>query len=51
MAYTRAQSANTRIFPAVPPQVWIVFRPEGGDRARLWSVLVNHGEASHDGLS
>ena len=50
MAYTRVQSANTRTFPAVPPRVWIVFRPEGGDRARLWSVLVNHGETSHDGL-
>lgn len=50
MAYTRVQSANTRTFPAVPPRFWIVFRPEGGDRARLWSVLVNHGETSHDGV-
>src|SRR3954454_4490773 len=50
MAYTSVQSANTRTFPAAPPRVWIVFRPEGGDRARLWSVLVNHGETAHDGL-
>ena len=49
MAYTRVQSANTRTFPAMPPRLWIVFRPEGGDRARLWSVLVNNGELSHDG--
>ncbi|MAY98701.1 GIY-YIG nuclease family protein [uncultured Nocardioides sp.] len=50
MAYTRVQSANTRTFPAVPPRLWIVFRPEGGDRARLWSVLVNNGETAHDGV-
>ncbi len=50
MAYTRVQSANTRIFPAAPPHIWIVFLPEGGDRARLWSVLLNHGETSHDGV-
>ena len=50
LAYTSVQSANTRTFPAAPPRVWIVFRPEGGDRARLWSVLVNHGETAHDGL-
>jgi hypothetical protein len=50
MAYTSVQSANTRTFPAAPPRVWIVFRPEGGDRARLWSVLMNHGETAHDGL-
>lgn len=35
MAYTRVQSANTRTFPANPPGVWVVFLPEGGDRARL----------------
>lgn len=49
MAYTRVQSANTRAFPAAPPKFWIVFLPEGGDRARLWSVVVNHGEIAHDG--
>lgn len=49
MAYTRVQSANTRTFPANPPGVWVVFLPEGGDRARLWSVLINQGEISHDG--
>lgn len=49
MAYTRTQSANPRIFPSTPPRTWIVFLPEGGDRARLWSVLLNHGETSNDG--
>ena len=48
-AYTREQSSNTRIFPAAPPPTWVVFLPEGGDRARLWSVLLNHGETSNDG--
>jgi hypothetical protein len=50
MAYTSVQSASPRTFPADPPGIWIVFRPEGGDRARLWSVVINHGEISHDGL-
>ena len=49
MAYTRLQSSNSRIFPIQPPRTWVVFLPEGGDRARLWSVLVNNGEISNDG--
>src|SRR6478609_635151 len=49
MAYTQIQSANTRTFPANPPSTWIVFLPEGGDRARLWAVLNNRGELGHDG--
>lgn len=49
MAYTRVQSANTRIFPAHPPRTWIVFLPEGGARARLWAVLANCGEIANDG--
>jgi IS5 family transposase len=49
LAYTRVQSASTRTFPANPPSTWIVFLPEGGDRARLWAVLTNHGEVAHDG--
>lgn len=49
-AYTRVQSANTRTFPAAPPKLWVVFLPEGGDRARLWSVLSNRGEVGNDGL-
>lgn len=48
LAYTRAQSPNPRIFPAKPPPIWVVFLPEGGDRARLWSVLTNHGETTAD---
>lgn len=42
LAYTREQSA-------VPPKLWVVFMPEGGDRARLWSVLENRGEVKNDG--
>ena len=49
LAYTRQQSSNSRTFPTVPPKTWIVFLPEGGDRARLWSVVVNNGETSNDG--
>jgi hypothetical protein len=51
MAYTRQQSVSPRTFPADPPGTWIVFLPEGGDRARLWCVLVNRGEASRDATS
>jgi hypothetical protein len=52
LAYTSGQSGNPRIFPATPPKYWVVFLPEGGDRARLWSVLANHGQVGngHDGL-
>lgn len=49
LAYTRIQSANTRTFPAEPAKYWVVFISEGGDRGRLWSVLVNRGEIDHDG--
>ncbi len=49
MAYTASQSSNTRKFPADPPRYWIVFIPDGGDRARLWSVVENRGEISNDG--
>src|SRR3954468_24645468 len=47
LAYTARHSTSPRIFPAVPPRTWIVFLPEGGDRARLWSVIVNQGETSN----
>lgn len=49
LAYTCRQSASSRVFPADPPRTWIVFLPEGGDRARLWSVVHNAGEISNDG--
>ncbi|MGO1317921.1 MAG: GIY-YIG nuclease family protein [Cellulomonadaceae bacterium] len=49
LAYTGEQSALPRIFPRVPPGVWVVFIREGGDRARLWSVVENRGEQSNDG--
>ena len=49
LAYTSQQSATLRVFPAVRPPIWVVFVREGGDRARLWSVLENRGEISNDG--
>lgn len=49
LAYTSQQSAKPRIFPSDPPSLWVVFIREGGDRARLWSVLENRGEISNDG--
>lgn len=49
LEYTRQQSAKPRVFPVVPPRTWLIFIPEGGDRARLWSVLENRGETSNDG--
>lgn len=50
IAYTENQSADSRRFPAVPARYWVVFIREGGDQARLWSVLENRGELSNDGL-
>lgn len=47
LAYTSVHTS--RQFPATPPRIWVVFRPEGGDRARLWSVVVNHGMTSMNG--
>lgn len=49
LTYTSQQSAKPRIFPVNPPQLWVVFIREGGDRARLWSVVENRGEVSKDG--
>lgn len=49
-AYTRSQSANPRNFPASPPRYWVVFIREGGNQARLWSVVENRGELSNDGV-
>lgn len=47
--YTSRQSLQPRSFPAVPPPVWVIFVKEGGNRARLWSVLHNRGEEANDG--
>ena len=49
LSYTSQQSAQPRVFPLVPPPIWVVFVREGGDRARLWSVVENRGEISNDG--
>jgi hypothetical protein len=40
---------NPRGFPADPPRYWAVFISDGGNRARLWSVVENHGVISSDG--
>ncbi|WP_342343382.1 GIY-YIG nuclease family protein [Microbacterium sp. CFBP 8794] len=50
LAYTNNQSASSRNFSATPPRFWVVFVREGGDRARLWSVMENRGEVSNDGV-
>ncbi|MHA7286577.1 hypothetical protein ACX80I_09890 [Arthrobacter sp. MDT3-44] len=47
--YTRQQSANRRVFPITPAAIYVIFVREGGDRARLWSVVENRGETSNDG--
>lgn len=47
--YTGRQSAKQRVFPVAPPKVWVVFVRDGGDRARLWSVVENRREISNDG--
>ena len=48
LKYTSEQSAKQRVFPAVPPPIWVVFVREGGNRARLWSIVENRGEVSND---
>jgi len=50
LAYTNNQSVSARNFPAVPPRYWVVFIRDGGDQARLWSVMENRGELSNDGV-
>lgn len=50
LAYTAVQKTDPRIFPAVPPATWVVFRAEGGDRARLWRVLRNAGECKRSDI-
>ncbi|WP_207457692.1 GIY-YIG nuclease family protein [Desertivibrio insolitus] len=50
LEYTRTQSADTRRFPLNPPRLWVVFIREGGDQARLWSVVENRGEVANTGI-
>lgn len=47
--YTSRQSSSARSFPATPPKTWMVFVPEGGDRARLWAVVTNKSELPGEG--
>ncbi len=49
LQYTGQQSAKLRKFPVAPPRLWVVFVKEGGNLARLWSVVENRGEISNDG--
>ena len=49
LRYTGLQSPSPHIFPAAPPPVWVVLVKEGGDRARLWSVVDNRGELDSEG--
>lgn len=49
LRYTSTQSSNPRRFPFSPPPIWVVFLREGGDRARLWSVLEYRGESGDSG--
>lgn len=50
LEYTRHQWSDPRRFPLVPPRLWVVFIREGGDRARLWSVVECRGESENDGV-
>lgn len=45
---TSKQSPRQRAFLLTSPAVWVVFLREGGDRARHWSVIENHGELSNE---
>lgn len=47
--YTRGFGVNGS-FPATPPRYWVVFIKEGGNQARLWSVIENRGELEGDGV-
>ncbi|WP_138945654.1 GIY-YIG nuclease family protein [Plantibacter sp. M259] len=48
LEYTRTQSVSTALFPATPARYWVVFVAEGGDRARLWSVVEQRGEVGRN---
>lgn len=50
LEYTRHQWSDPRKFPLVPPRLWVVFLREGGDRARLWSIVECRGESENNGV-
>lgn len=49
LEYTRGYSVTGQ-FPVTAPRYWVVFTKEGGNQARLWSVIENRGEVSNDGV-
>lgn len=49
LTYTARQSCDPRRFPARPQPLWAVFVGEEGNRARLWSIVENHGQETSDG--
>jgi hypothetical protein len=49
LTYTSTQSRDTKVFKKEPGRYWVVFLPERGTRARLWTVVENLGEIPNDG--
>lgn len=49
LKYTRRMGADLKRFPVEPPPIWVVFLRDGGNGARLWSVVDNRGETSNGG--
>lgn len=47
LAYTSVHTSPQ--FPKAPPPTWVIFIPEGPDRARLWAVAANRGMTGHVG--
>lgn len=43
--YTREQDISPRLFPADPPQYWVILIADGQRRSRLWGTFENLGES------